>query len=85
MTKPEIGDNVQVLHPGYVEALSGEQHFLLAFEMSDLAHALIKEEIRRAHPAWSERRVFREFMKIAFSPDPLPVWLDEKLGPETDH
>ena len=64
--------------------LSGEQRMLIAIQMSELVRALAKEGIRHAHPTWSERRVFREFMKIAFSPEPLPAWLDEKLGPDTE-
>jgi len=84
MAKSKITNEIQALQTDMVEAMSGEQRILTAIQMSELVHALAKEGIRHAHPAWSERRVFREFMKIAFSPEPLPAWLDEKLGPETE-
>ena len=56
-------------------AMSGEQRFLLAFEMSVFARDLAKERIRREHPQWNEADVARELLRLAFLPDPLPVRL----------
>ena len=53
-------------------AMSGEQRMLLAFEMSLFARELAKEGIRREHPEWSQARVARELLRLAFFPAPLP-------------
>jgi len=54
-------------------AMSGEQRLLLAFEMSLFARELAKEGIRSEHPEWSEARVARELLRLAFLPAPLPA------------
>ena len=56
-------------------AMSGEQRMLLAFEMSLFARELAKEGIRREHPEWSQARVARELLRLAFFPEPLPAWI----------
>jgi len=53
--------------------MSGEQRLLLAFEMSLFARELAKEGIRSEHPEWSEARVARELLRLAFLPAPLPA------------
>ena len=62
-----------------VRSMSGEQRMLLAFEMSDRVRELAKEGIRCEHPDWTEIQVLREWLKMAFWPEPLPSWLDERL------
>jgi len=52
--------------------MSGEQRLLLAFEMSMFARELNRERIRNEHPDWSEARVARELLRLAFLPTPLP-------------
>jgi hypothetical protein len=69
----------QAVQVEILRAMSGEQRILLAFEMSVFARELAKEGIRREHPEWAETRVFRELLKQAFSPSPLPHWLRERL------
>jgi hypothetical protein len=56
-------------------ALSGEQRFLLAFEMSLFARKLARARIRIDHPEWNETDVARELLRLAFLPDPLPARL----------
>jgi hypothetical protein len=58
-----------------LRAMPGEQRFLLAFEMSLFARDLAKEGIRRAHSDWSEAQVAREWLRLAFLPEPLPAGL----------
>jgi len=48
---------------------------LLAFEMSLFARDLAKAGIRHEHPEWSEARVARELLRLAFFPAPLPAWI----------
>ncbi len=52
----------------------------LAYEMSMFARELMKEGIRRDHPDWTEAQIKRELLRRAFFPEPLPAWLDRKLG-----
>jgi len=56
-------------------ATSGEQRLLLAFEMSVFARELAKAGIRRQHPEWSDARIAREMLRLAFFPAPLPSWI----------
>jgi hypothetical protein len=56
-------------------AMSGEQRFLLAFEMSLFARELARARIRIDHPQWNEADVARELLRLAFLPDPLPASL----------
>jgi len=55
-----------------VRAMSGEERMTLAYEMSMFARELAKEGIRRRHPDWSEAQVDREWLRLAFLPEPLP-------------
>jgi hypothetical protein len=61
-------------------AMSGEQHIVLAFEMSVFARELAREGIRREHPDWPEARVARELLRLAFLPAPLPAWIPLEAG-----
>jgi hypothetical protein len=55
-------------------AMTGEQRLRLAFEMSLFARELMKAGIRNDHPDWSEERVIREVIRLAFLPDlPRPA------------
>jgi hypothetical protein len=66
----------QAIQLEILRTMSGEQRLLLAFEMSELARELAKAGIRRQHPEWSETRVTRELLKLAFYPAPLPAGFD---------
>lgn len=55
--------------------MSPEQRLLVALEISDLCRELRKAGIRRDHPDWSERQVVIELFRLAFLPQPLPVWV----------
>jgi hypothetical protein len=59
--------------------MSGEQRILLEFEMSLFARELAQEGIRRDHPEWSETQVERELIRLAFLPNPMPGWLEERF------
>jgi hypothetical protein len=56
-------------------AMSGEQRFLLAYEMSLFTRELARTRIRIDHPKWNETDVARELLRLAFLPDPLPAHL----------
>jgi len=56
-------------------AMTGEQRFLLAFEMSMFARELAKARITEEHPDWSERQVILEIVRLAFLPEPMPAAL----------
>ena len=58
--------------------MSRTQRILLALAISDCAREFTKENIRRDQPAWSETEVFHEWLKVAFSPEPIPRWIDER-------
>jgi hypothetical protein len=52
-------------------------------EMSLFARALAKARIQQEHPEWSEAQVARELIRLAFLPEPLPAWLEERLANPT--
>jgi hypothetical protein len=54
-------------------AMTGEQRFLMAFEMSLFARELAKSGIQQEHPEWGDARVARELLRLAFLPHPLPA------------
>jgi Rv0078B-related antitoxin len=62
--------------------MSGAQRILLAFEMSELTRELARAGIRRDHPDWSERRITQELIRLAFMPEQLPAWLEDRLRNE---
>ena len=65
----------EAIQIGLVRAMSAEQRFLLAIEMSEFARDLAKHGIRRDHPEWPESRVTRELLRLALFPTPLPAGL----------
>jgi len=67
-TKPEIA----AMQARILDAMSGEQRVLLAFEMSHYMHELAKQGIRDLHPDWAEDQVTREFLRSLFPPGKAP-------------
>lgn len=55
--------------------MSGEQKLRNALEMSELTRQLARARIVQEHPDWTEDRVIRELLRIAFLPAPLPAKL----------
>lgn len=55
--------------------MTGEQRMMLAYEMSMFARELAKAGIRHRYPDWSEAQVDREWLRLAFLPEPLPPGL----------
>lgn len=53
-------------------SMTGEQRMELAYEMSMFARELAKEGIRHRRPDWTEAQVDREWLRLAFLPQPLP-------------
>ena len=56
-------------------SMTGEQRLLLAYEMSMFARALNRARLLGEHPEWSEARIARELLRLAFLPAPLPAGL----------
>jgi len=56
-------------------AMTGEQRLLMALEMSLFARQLARQRILEDHPDWSESKVSRELLRLAFLPGQLPVRL----------
>lgn len=55
--------------------MTGEQRLRIALEMSDLARALSRARIQREHPDWTEPKIIRELVRLAFLPASLPAGL----------
>ncbi len=55
--------------------MTGEQRLLLAYEMSMFARELNRARLLGEHPEWSEARIARELLRLAFLPAPLPAGL----------
>ena len=75
MPHTDTSGEAQTVQFDILQAMSGEQRILLAFEMSLFARELAKQGIRREHPEWPEARVARELLRLAFFPAPLPSWI----------
>jgi hypothetical protein len=60
-------------------SMSGEQRLLLAFEMSMFARELCRARISHEHPEWTKAQIFRELIRLAFLPEPMPTGLDKSL------
>jgi len=75
MPHTDTSPAAQALQLEIQRRMSGEQRMLLAFEMSLFARELAKAGIRHEHPEWSEARVAREMLRLAFFPAPLPAWI----------
>ena len=67
-TTPEA----QSVQDEILRAMTGEQRMILAFEMSLFARELARAGIMQEHPDWTEDRVSRELIRLAFLPKPLP-------------
>lgn len=67
-TKPEIA----AMQARILDAMSGEQRVLMAFEASHYIHELAKQRIRDEHPGWAEDKVTREFLRSLFPPGKAP-------------
>ena len=73
-----ISDTTHVAQEVQVQVqrgMSGEQRFLLAYEMSLFTRELARTRIRIDHPKWNETDVARELLRLAFLPNPLPARL----------
>jgi hypothetical protein len=70
-TTPEIA----AMQARILDAMSGEQRVLLAFEMSHYTHELAKQGLRDAHPDWPEEKITREFLRSLFLPGTAPQGL----------
>jgi len=55
-----------------LKALPASRRFLLAFDMSLAARALLEARLRTEHPQWSEGQVRRERLRLALLGTPLP-------------
>jgi len=55
--------------------MTGEQRLLLAYEMSMFGRELNRARLLREHPEWTEARVARALLRLAFLPKPLPAGL----------
>ena len=65
--------SAQALQLRIQRMMSQERRMLLAYEMSLFTRELVKEGVRREHPDWSDTRVARELVRLAFSPQPTPA------------
>lgn len=70
-TTPEV----RAMQEQILRRMTGEQRLLLAWDMSLFARELTRAGIRQEHPHWSEARVARELLRLAFLPAPLPAGL----------
>lgn len=75
MPLTDTSSAAQAVQEKILQAMSGEQRLLLAFEMSEFARELTKAGIRHEHPEWSEPQVIRELIRLALLPAPLPARL----------
>ena len=70
-TSPEI----EAMQLKIRRAMSPEQRFFVALDMSEFSQKLRIAGIRRDHPDWTERQVIMEVLRLAFLPEPLPSWV----------
>ncbi|HWF05049.1 MAG TPA: hypothetical protein VHA06_15270 [Candidatus Angelobacter sp.] len=64
--------------------MTGEQKFLLTYEMSMFDRGVIKQKLRREHPEWSKLEVMHEIIRQAFHSEPVPEWLERKMQQRLD-
>lgn len=67
-TKPEIA----AMQARILDAMSGEQRVLMAFEASHHVHELAKQRIRDEHPDWPEEAITKQFLRSLFPPGKAP-------------
>jgi hypothetical protein len=70
-TTPEIA----AMQIAIRRAMTQEQRFLVALDISDCCRELRKAGIKQDHPDWSDRDVMIELFRRAFLPQPLPAWV----------
>jgi len=70
-TSPEI----EAMQIRIRQAMSPEQRFRMALDLSQFCREMTKAGIRRDHPDWTERQVMIELFRLAFLPEPLPSWV----------
>jgi len=75
MTMTDTSPEARAKQDEILRAMSGEQRMTLAYEMSMFVRELMREDIRRDHPEWTEAQITRELLSRAFFPAPLPTWL----------
>jgi hypothetical protein len=76
----DTSPSAQAVQFQILRAMTEGQRLLLALDMSLFARELTRAGIRQDHPEWSETQLARELIRLAFLPDPLPVWLDKRLA-----
>jgi hypothetical protein len=76
----DTSPSAQAVQFQILRAMTEGQRLLLALDMSLFARELTRAGIRQDHPEWSETQIARELIRLAFLPDPLPVWLDKRLA-----
>jgi hypothetical protein len=64
--------------------MTGEQKFLLTYEMSMFDRGVRKQKLRREHPEWSKLEVMHEIIRQAFHSEPVPEWLERKMQQRLD-
>jgi Rv0078B-related antitoxin len=74
-TSPEI----ETMQLEIRRRMTVDQRLQIAFELSDTCHELRRAGIQRDHPDWSEPQIIFELLRLAFLPDPLPAWLNERF------
>ena len=62
-----------------VMAMTGEQRIGLASHLTFIEREITKTRLREEHPDWSEKRLQIEMFRLAFLPDPLPKWLQQRF------
>ncbi|MGH9567096.1 MAG: hypothetical protein ACRD4I_14000 [Candidatus Angelobacter sp.] len=72
MVPADTSPEVYAIQQQIVDAMSGEQRVLLAFEMSYYTHELAKQGLRDHHPEWPEERITWEFLRSLLPPAPPP-------------
>ena len=55
-----------------LDAMSGEQRVLMAFEASHYVHELAKQSIRDEHPDWPEEAITKQFLRSLFPSGKAP-------------
>jgi hypothetical protein len=71
----DTSPDAQAVQLRILRAMSGEDRFRLAIEMSSFARSLAESRIRLEHPEWAESKIVREWIRLAFLPEPLPPGL----------
>ena len=57
---------------GIIRKMSGSRRLEIALEMCSAARELSRTRVRQLHPDWTERRIDKELLRLAFLPGTLP-------------